>query len=244
MILSLLFFGEMIVLFLLSRRLNQSLFTLFYRFTHSEHVGITITTLILFPGTVVHELSHLFTAEIMGVRTGKLTLIPERVSDHHIQAGSVMVERTDPFRRTLIGLSPIFVGIILITLISIQLTHMLPDLFQTFEHYGTTAFQPFQHPTFYIFILLGYLLFAISNNMFSSKEDLEGVTPVLIFLGLVLGTTYAVGFRLQLTGAMVTALEAVLRTLTTNIGIVLGINVVLLVLLQGLLYFIRPRRYR
>ncbi len=244
MYLSLLFFGELIALYLLSRRLNQAIFSMVYRGTHSEHISILITTLIMFPGTVVHELSHLFTAEILGVKTGKLTLVPERISDNHIQAGSVMVAKTDPFRRTLIGLAPVFIGIICITLLSIQITRSYPFVQCFLSQIGCSniSVPPSPRLSVALFFLFGYLLFTISNNMFSSEEDLQGVTPVLILLAILIGTTYAIGFRVQLTGAMIQILESLLRTLTTNLGIVLGINLVLLLIFQILLYLISPRR--
>lgn len=244
--LTIIFIAEMIALYLLSRFLNQSIFSFFYRFTHSEHIAITITTLLLFPGTVIHELSHLFIAEILQVRTGKLSLIPEKINEEHIQAGSVEVQKTDPFRRSIIGLAPIFVGVITITLLSIQLTGLIPALTVQLNAFqstisGTTPFTIY--PSTIIFLLLGYLLFAISNNMFSSKEDLEGVPPVIIFFGLVIAASYAVGFRVNLAGNILLFLNTQLSYLTKNLGVVLGINLVLLIILRVLLSFIHPHRH-
>lgn len=233
----LLLVAELGVLYLLSRKLNQMMFLFWYLLTRSKHSAMSITTLILFPGTVIHELSHLFTAEILGVRTGKLTLIPKWIDGDNIHAGSVQVSHTDPFRRTIIGLSPVFTGIAAVTFLSMQLTKMIPEIQQTLA-----TPQPLSNPALYLFLLLGYLLFAISNNMFSSKEDLHGVFPVLIVLGLILGTTYAAGFRLELTDAVLNTFENILRTLTRHLGIVLGINAILLFLLYFLLSLFHPRK--
>jgi hypothetical protein len=225
----LLLVAELGVLYLLSRKLNQMMFLFWYLLTRSKHSAMSITTLILFPGTVVHELSHLFTAEILGVRTGKLTLIPKWIDGDNIHAGSVQVAHTDPFRRAIIGLSPMFVGIAAITFLSIHITNMIPQML------------PIQNkPETYLVLLLGYLLFAISNNMFSSKEDLYGVPPVLIVLGLMLGATYAIGFRLELTGAILNTLQDIVKTLAVHLGIVLGINAILLFLLYLLISIFRP----
>src|SRR3989337_2674203 len=91
--------AELIALYVLSQSLTQAVFELTVLVFRARSVGITIVTLLTFPGTVVHELSHLFTAEVLGVRTGKLTLVPENIREEEVKAGSVMIADTDPFRR-------------------------------------------------------------------------------------------------------------------------------------------------
>ena len=121
MILLLLLFAELFFLFFLSQRLTQSVFDLCILLFRSRSVAITIITIINFPGTVIHELSHLFTAEILGVRTGKLTLVPDFIQKDQIKAGSVMIAATDPFRRYLIGLAPMVTGLVAISALSYSL---------------------------------------------------------------------------------------------------------------------------
>jgi hypothetical protein len=57
----------------------------------------------------------------------------------------------------------------------------------------------FQNQNLYIFIAvifaLIYLLFAISNTMFSSKVDMEGTLEILIAILIILGAVYLLGFR-------------------------------------------------
>ena len=137
---------ELTFLYLLSRRVIGTLYRLLQMLTRSRPMAIWIVSIIFFPGTVVHELAHLFTAEILGVRTGKLTLVPESLEGNEINAGAVMIAATDPFRRTLIGLAPVYVGIIVLVATS-SLT-VLP-------------------------ILTFYIMFAVSNSMFSSEEDMK-----------------------------------------------------------------------
>src|SRR3989344_4103040 len=108
---SILIFLELIVLGFVSHWLMQSFYTLVMLLTRTRSLAVTFVSFLLFPGTVVHELSHLFTAEILGVRTGKLTLAPESIRSEEIQAGSVAIAKTGPFRRAFIGLAPFFVGI-------------------------------------------------------------------------------------------------------------------------------------
>lgn len=110
MILLLLLF-ELFLIFLLSRSLTIKLFLFFWHVTGSRRWAISFTAILLFPGTVIHELSHMFVAEILGVRTGKLTLVPEAIeeSTEEIRTGTVAIAQTDPVRRTVIGLAPVLV---------------------------------------------------------------------------------------------------------------------------------------
>ena len=110
MVLAALLLGELIGLYLLSQTLIQAVYDLTMLITRSRAAGVTVVSLLTFPGTVVHELSHLFTAEVLGVHTGKLTLVPENIQEADVKAGSVMIAQSDPFRRYIIGLAPIFPG--------------------------------------------------------------------------------------------------------------------------------------
>jgi hypothetical protein len=230
LMLLLIFACEMILMFFLSHWLNKTIFLLFYRLSRSQHVAYSITALLLFPGTIVHELSHLFVAEILGVRTGKLTLIPEYIEDKRIQAGSVEVSATDPFRRTIIGLAPLIIGVITITLLSSYVSQLFPHALDTAQ-----SADRLQHPIIYTFTLCIYLLFAVSNNMFPSKADMHGVFAVLLFLILVIGAAYTAGARFIIGGTALAFVVSILSSLTTNLAVVIILNVILLVFFRIML---------
>lgn len=214
--------GELTALFFLSRWLTQSVFALFLLVFRARSVAVTIVLLLEFPGTVVHELAHLFTAEILRVPTGKLTLVPESIREETVRSGSVTIAETDPIRRSVIGLAPLFAGILVLTAISYFLPQVLPnreDLRDT-GYWGKWSS--------YLFLALSYLLFAVSNTMFSSSEDLKGFWPVAIIIGVLFGTLYFIGIRLELTGSALVVATNILTTLVGSLGVVLGINVVLL----------------
>ncbi len=170
---------------------------------------MTILIILLFPGTVVHELAHLFTAEILGVRTGKLTLVPESLEGEEIKAGAVMIAHTDPLRRTLIGLAPFSVGIAALATASYFLLQNINNINL-------------------ITIIIFYIMFAISNSMFSSQEDMKGVIPFMITVALFAAAGYVAGFRLGLSGAILAGLHPVIETLVRSLGVVLGVNLVTL----------------
>lgn len=212
---------ELGVLFVLSQRLTQTVFSALLKGSGSHRWALILTTLLLFPGTVIHELAHLFVAEVLGVRTGKLTLVPEYLEETpgQVRSGSVAIAKTDPIRRSLIGLSPIFVGLAALTGISYY--------FQQWNHETITT------------VVLFYLLFAISNTMFSSREDMKGVIPVLLTLGLFATAAYVAGVRIGLTGHAEIIIGRVLSSLSQSLGLVLAVNIVLLLLLKFLIAVVR-----
>lgn len=212
---------ELFLIFLLSRSLTIKLFLFFWYVTGSHRWAISFTTILLFPGTVIHELSHLFVAEVLGVRTGKLTLVPEAIeeSTEEIRSGSVAISKTDPLRRTLIGLAPVFVGIITLGAVS----HFF---FQNINNINI------------ITIITFYIMFVVSNAMFSSPEDMKGVVPFLLTAALFGGAAYLAGLRIGLTGQALEAVTNVVQSLTQSLGLVLAVNLVLLLALKVLVVMI------
>lgn len=216
--------AELIVLYFISRWLTQTLFTFFLVVFRARSVAISILLVLEFPGTVVHELSHLFTAGILGVPTGKLTLEPSSISGNDIKTGSVAIAETDPFRRYAIGIAPVIGGMIILTAIAYFLPQYVPNL----SNLGNLAY--WRQLSSYMLLLLGYLMFSVSNAMFSSPQDLKGFLPFAITLGLFVGLFYYLGLRIAITGPALTVITRLLTTLVKSIGMVLGINAILLFL--------------
>ena len=203
---------ELILLYFLSRSVTKWLFTLFLLIFRARSVAISLLLVLEFPGTVIHELSHLFTAEILRVPTGKLTLVPESIREENIRSGSVAIAETDPFRRYAIGLAPIFWGLITLTAIA----YLLPET-SNWGDWGNWGYWGFL-----------YLLFAVSNTMFSSSEDMKGFWPFAFVLTLFIGAGYYLGLRIPpLNGSIIS-------TLTQSLSIVLFVNIVLLMTSWGL----------
>lgn len=217
--------GEFFGLFLLSRRVIQSLFNLFLIISNRP-IAISLVSTLLFPGTVIHELSHLFTAEVLGVHTGKLTLIPESIDKENIHAGTVEIARTDPIRRYIIGLAPILIGLPVLCVISYLLPHFFRETTRALESGNV-----FSELNLYFLIGAYYLFFILSNTMFSSREDLHGIGPFLIVIALVAVAAYVSGIRLSLTGNMLTASGQILTILTRTLAGVILVNLIMFILL-------------
>ena len=209
---------ELLLLYILSRRLTQNLNFSIFLLTKSRPVAISFLSILFFPGTVIHELAHLFTAEILGVRTSGMTLVPEGIEQKEVRTGSVSIAQSDPIRRAIIGIAPIFVGLIALGTVSyfwlqIPTWGNLPAGEAGWEIWG--------------YIGLGYLLFVVSNTMFSSPEDLEGFWPVVIVLTLIAAAAYITGIRITLTEPVLGGVIQFFRSIAVNLGYVTGLNIAL-----------------
>lgn len=154
---------EIFALFLLSRKLNIKVYSAIRKLVRNKKLSRYIFSIIFFPGTFVHEMAHFLTALLTGVRTGDVRLLPV-VDEDEFKLGSVAIAKTDPVRRFLIGVAPVFVGIAMI--IFVVSTMLAKDLLSSW---------------FWVIITI-YFLFVVGNTMFSSKKDMEGSYRVLILL--------------------------------------------------------------
>lgn len=151
-----LFILSAILLFLSSQALLSRLLRL---------LPLNLLFFILLPGILLHELSHILMAEIIGVRTGELKLRPE-LKDNHLTLGSAQIAHTDPFRLTLIGLAPFVTGIAVLWLLI---------------HFGL------ENSIGYWKLVIGYCVFAIANTLFSSPSDLQSAGVPIILVLILLG---------------------------------------------------------
>jgi len=171
--------AEFILLFFLSRVLTKELSTVFLRITKSKRITVYFLSLLFLPGTIIHEMSHFFSAVLLFVRTGEIGLLPQ-VEEDHVKLGSVAIYETDFIRRFIIGVAPFIIGnIVIFSMLSFFIdNNFLSNPLLTF--------------------LLIYALFAIGNTMFSSKQDLKGILELFIFLIVIFVFLYILGLRLSL----------------------------------------------
>lgn len=167
MIYFVLLFLEIAILFLLSRKMSREL---------SKFMSVNFLSFLFLPGVIIHELSHLLMAVILFVPVGDMEFTP-KISSNGLKLGSIEIAKTDPIRRSIIGFAPVFVGIALV----LGLVHFVVN---------STAL-----PGIGIITLMFYLLFAISNTMFSSSSDMEGTIEIMITLLIIFAISYIIGFR-------------------------------------------------
>lgn len=220
--------AELIFLWVLSRKLSQNLFIAAFLLTKSRPVAVGFLSLLFFPGTVIHELAHLFTAEILGVRTSGLTLVPEGIEQKNVRTGSVSIAQSDPVRRAVIGIAPIFAGLGTLGLLS----YFLPGIWEqvALDIQNDILFTSY---SVYIFALMGYAFFAVSNTMFSSPEDLEGFWPVVGVITILAVAFYIAGIRVNLTETTLANVTQFFRSAGFMLGYIATLNIILFLLSKG-----------
>jgi len=161
----------------------------------------------------------------LGVKTGKLNLAPESIEGSQIQTGSVELVQTDPFRRSVIGLAPFFVGLTALFVLS----SILPNLWNnTISAYNQGIL--FSSLSLYYLLATLYFLFAVSTTMFASKEDMKGVIPLAIVLGMIGGALYFTGVRIGITEELTKSVTGILSAIVQSLSLVLFLNLFLYVL--------------
>lgn len=176
------FLIEFFTLFLTSRFLFKSFYALLHYVFHSQKAAIFLICGFFLPGVLVHELAHLVVAELLRVRTHGIEFVPE-LTGTSLKMGSVRVEKSDVVRNLFIGIAPIVAGILLLTL-SIYFLNRMFSLSQIFS-------SPI---SFFVTVLIGYVVFVITNTMFSSRKDVEGALELLLVVAIIIGAMYLIGF--------------------------------------------------
>lgn len=225
---------EIGLLHILSRRLSQNLFISVFLLTKSRPFAIGFLSLLFFPGTVIHELAHLFTAEILGVRTSGLTLVPEGIEQKDVRTGSVSIAQSDPLRRAVIGIAPVFVGLGILG----TLSYFLPGVWEQVILDVQNGILLTSYSV-YVFALMGYAFFAVSNTMFSSPEDLEGFWPVVGVITLLSAAVYFAGIRINLTDTTLMGVTQFFRSMGFILGYVALLNITLFLISKSLIPIIQ-----
>lgn len=174
--------------------------------------------LLYFPGTLIHEMSHLVMAMLLNLKVRDITLIP-KVRGSTLKLGTVWYEKKDVVRGLLVGIAPFFAAMFVFWFIDTwRLLYM----------------------NMIIGALVSYLVFAISSTMFSSKQDLVDLVYVIPIALIVIAVGYI--FRENLLPFMtyvdVTSIENffaivnsyLIFSLMLNGGIIMVLSIVLKVM--------------
>jgi len=181
----LLFTASTIFLYLSSKALLSHIIKFFLRLTHSQSTALNLFFFLLLPGIFLHEFAHILSAEILRVPTGHLSLKPQ-LQDNKLKLGSAQISSADPFRLTLIGTAPFILGTFTLwSLLYFGLNLNPATLSPT--NFITQFFQSFSQTPIILLFIVYYLLFTISNTMFSSVSDLQAAGLPIIFILIVFG---------------------------------------------------------
>lgn len=162
-------------LLVLQRWIHRHLHGVAYLITGKRNWAVVLYALVLFPGVLLHELSHWLTATVLGVRTGSFSVLPKTGADGTIQLGYVEYyksSRVGPIRESLIGSAPLVTGTIAVLLIAINVFD-LPALVTSIQSEDLNALVESLGILFNTgdFLIWLFLIFAISNAMMPSASD-------------------------------------------------------------------------
>ena len=202
-----------VAIYIVSRLIVKEFFILLRKFFKSDFPVFALISLLFLPGTIIHESAHFITALFLILPVKSMTIFP-KWDNNEIKLGEVIFIKKDFLRAILVGIAPIFFGI-----------GILFSLFY-FHIYPTSNF--WQN------ILYSYLIFSISANMFSSKQDLKDlllIIPVILVLVIIF---YVFDIKINLN-----SINAIMNKVDRYIFFVFIINVVLFSFTKLLNHFIK-----
>jgi len=211
------------LLLLADRWLHRHLQGLMLLLTGDEELSLWLYAIVLLPGVVLHELSHAFVAKLVGVKIGRISILPKKVGKR-IQLGFVPIQETGFVRASLIGGAPLLTGTLAVVTIG-YLVFGTPEILSALSAGDWLAglrglADAVRAPDGWLW---AYLVFAISNTMLPSRSDIHA-WPLL---GLLLVTIVAL---IALAGGTDLILEGAGRFLTMAVRwvILLGASTLLI----------------
>jgi hypothetical protein len=223
-------------LLLLQRKVHFEIQAFLLILIRRMDIVTVLFSLLFLPGVFLHELSHYVVARIVGVRTGRFSLLPRNQGNGRLQLGYVETAASDVVRDSLIGAAPLIFGSVIIILIA-QSRLGFNELDFTFNSQTpqivwSTLQAILLVPDFWLWF---YLLFAISSTMLPSASDRRAWLPfALIFFLLVI-----FGLLLGIGPWMADNLAPTLNRGLRVLALVIGISAIIHLLLVIPLYFAR-----
>jgi len=163
-------------------------------------------------------------ARLLGVKTGRFSLVPQPIDERRLRLGYVETVQTDVVRDALIGAAPLIAGGIVVAYIGF-VRFDLSAIWMGFQRQELQSWQLLvskisQNPDFWLWV---YLVFVVSSTMMPSKSDRKAWLPIGIIVALLLGVSLLAGAGPWL----ILQFAPVLNKLFRSIAVVFAISVVL-----------------
>lgn len=181
-------------LLLLQRALHHEIQAIFLIATRNPGVTVMAFSLVFLPGVFLHELSHLLTARLLGVRTGRFSLLPAVLPDGRLQLGYVEAAHSDIVRDSLVGVAPLVSGLFFVAYVAVEHLHLVV-LWDTLRNGQWELFWMGINilPTLPDFWVWFYLTFAVSSTMMPSESDRHAWLPLGMVSAALLGLVLLAG---------------------------------------------------
>ncbi len=221
-------------LLILTRRLHRETQAIFLLVTRRPDVALTLFAVAFFPGVFIHEISHFIMARLLGVHTGRFSLIPQPTAQGRLQLGYVETAKSDWLRDSLIGLAPLILGGVFVAYAGlVQLD--LVALWGEWLELGPAAFLQvaggiYHQPDFWLWF---YLIFAVSSTMLPSPSDRRAWLPLLLVAGILVVLSALAGAGPWMMENLAPAMNRVLQVLAVVFAISVVSHLILFLPLWG-----------
>jgi hypothetical protein len=218
------FAGTLCAIMLVSWWMSRSAQMAVLRLTRSVNAAITAYYLLLLPGILLHEASHLVAARLLHLRVGKFSLGPKR-HGKYVELGSVQVASGGALRDSIVGLAPFISGSLVLVAVGIGIFGI-----QAFGQIGSQAgwkgwldfaLQLLHVPDFWLW---AYLVFVVSNAMIPSSADRRPWASLAIYLGCALIVAYFAGFVRVPAPSVLPWISGALHMLTLAFAVTLAVD--------------------
>lgn len=213
----------------LQRSLQREIQAVFLLITRQPDISMALFSLLFLPGVFLHESSHFITAQVLGVRTGRFSIIPRKMEGGRIRLGYVETAQTDFFRDAMIGVAPLitgglfvaFAGVYRLGLDTIWVSIIQGQLNAISQTIKSAATQP-------DFWLWFYLVFTVSSTMMPSEADRRAWIPVILLIASLLGITLIIGIGPWIITNFGKAFQTMMNAITLVFGVTVMIHLIFL----------------
>jgi hypothetical protein len=215
-------------LLLLQRGLHREIQSIFLLITRRVDISYVLFSLLFLPGVFLHEISHFVMARLVGVRTGKFSLLPKPLEDGRLQLGYVETASTDLFRDGLIGAAPLLTGGAFVIYAGIY--HLNVEILWESLQSGaasemiTALSSIISGADFWVWF---YLTFTVSSTMLPSASDRRAWRPLTVIGVLIAGLILLAGLGGWFLNNLVPYLNQAMRTAAIVLGISAAIHLIL-----------------
>lgn len=221
--------AALVVFIFLQRLLHRELQAFLLILTRNPGVTEVIFALVFFPGVLLHELSHFLSAKLLGVQTGKFSLIPQAQPGGKLRLGYVETASGGFVRDALIGAAPLVTGSLFVAYTAIYQMRILPlwDLMRNADWgaFRTTLVSVPKSPDFWLWF---YLTFTISSTMMPSQSDRHAWLPLgFLVVGLV-GVAILAGAGTWMMGNLAPPFNQFLQALAMIFGLSGALHILLI----------------
>lgn len=220
------FFICVAVLYFLAKEIIKNIYRFFYCLFGGRKSAVEGLSFLILPGTIIHELSHMFGAAIMGVVTGPLSFKPEIEESKGVKVGQIKMAKTDPFRRTIIGLAPLVAGLLIIGGIF--------NFYLEKKAWPLTQLLDYSLWEYLLLLIACWLIVVVSLTMFSSRKDLDAAIVPAVVLTVLIVIFWLAGFRLTAPKKLVDLFDILLADMDKALAWVIILDLGALLFFKGL----------